>query len=287
MARTLAQIYAAIIADKDDQTSLQALVPNVDSQQQLITDMNSTSKVAVWRLLAYIVATAIWTHEVLFDLYSKEIDDKIANGIWGTARWYQTQSFLFQYGDSLVYNQVKQRYEYPVIDTAKQIIKRCSIVESQNGLLLIKVAKFAQNPIPLSQPEKAAFTSYMQKIHFAGTWFQVITGNGDLLRIQYTIVYDPIIPFAILQPKVISAINNYISNLAFDGVFRVVNLIDAIQSVEGVVDVIVPNDSVKTRLSTIAPFSVIVANHKPYYGYFRIDSTAGNTLNDTLNFITI
>ena len=112
-----------------------------------------------------------------------------------------------------------------------------------------------------------------------------MSGNGDLLRIEYTIVYNPIVPLAILQPNVYAAIENYISNLPFDGIFRVQHLYDAIQNVDGVVDIVVPSNAVKTRLSAIAQFVNIQTNHVPTYGYYKIDTTAGNTLNDTITFI--
>lgn len=287
MARKISEIYAQMVAEKDSQTSLQTLAPGQDTQQQLLNDLNSTSKVAIWRLLLYIVATAIWFHEAVWDLFRTEIENKISNGIWGTVRWYHAQVLKFQFGDTLTYNNTTHQYQYPVIDTAKKIVKRCSIVEQMNGLLLIKVAKFDSTIQPLSQAEQDALNSYIKKIRFAGTWFQVVSGNGDLLRIEYVIIYDPITPLTIVRPNVVVAIENYISNLPFDGLFRVVHLIDAIQSIEGVVDVAIPSNSVQTRLSTSANFTNIQTNHLPTYGYYKIDPTPSNTLNDTLTFIEL
>lgn len=289
MARAIAQIYEAMVADKDAQSSISDLAPTADTAQQLMTDLNSTSKVAIWRLLFYTIASAIGLHEILFDKYLQELDAKLSQGIWGTPKWYQAQSLAFQYGDTLTYDNQNYRYYYPIIDATKQIVKRCSIVENNAaGVLIFKVAKASGTTIiPLTTPEQNAFESYINKIKFAGTWIQVITGNGDLLKINYTILYDPIVPLTTVKDNVFAAINNYISNLPFDGTFRVLHLQDAIQAVEGVVDVDNQNNAVFTRLSNSANFAKINTNYIPYYGYFKIDDTAGNTLNDTINFIAI
>ena len=154
MARKVTEIYAAIVAYKDNQTFLQDLAPQQDTTQQLASDLDSTSKVAIWRLWAYTISVAIYLHELLFDLFKKEIDNKIANGIWGTIRWYQTQVFKFQFGDNLIYNPATGHYEYVIIDLSKQVIKRCAIIETINGALLFKVAKESNNILsPLPQVE--------------------------------------------------------------------------------------------------------------------------------------
>ncbi len=288
MARKVTQIYDAIIAYKDNQSFLQDLTPQNDTSQQLANDLNSDSKVAIWRLWAYTVAVAIWLHEVLWDLFKAEIEAKIANGIWGTVRWYQSEIFKFQFGDSLVYNALSGHYEYSVIDATKQIVKRCAVIESINGVLVIKVAKLNNNtPIPLLAAEETALTSYISKIKFAGTAVQIITGNGDLLRCEIEIIYDPITPVTIVAANVKSAINNYIANLDYNAQFRIIHLVDSIQKVEGVVDVIIPQNGIKTRLSAAYSYTPILAVHVPNYGYYKIDSTAGNTLDDTINYTII
>ena len=67
MARTIQQIYDAIITEKQNMTALNALQPSVDNAQTLLSDASSSSKVAAWRLLFWVVAAAIYLHEVIFD----------------------------------------------------------------------------------------------------------------------------------------------------------------------------------------------------------------------------
>lgn len=284
MARTVAEIYDAIIAYKDNQTFLQDLTPQNDTAQQLANDMNSDSKTAIWRLWAYCTAVAIYVHETLWDIAKVELNTIAANAITGTIRWYQEQVFLFQFGDSLTY--INGKYQYPVIDLTKRIVKRCAVNENQNGALLIKVAKLnGAQLLPLAATETAALQSYMSKVRFAGTPIQVISGNGDHLRLALDIYFDPIIPESIVHDNVKIAISNYTSGLTFNGVFRIIQLIDAIQTVEGVKDIFVQD--VRTRLSAAANWQPISYAHTPYYGYYQIDNSAGNTLDDTLAYYSI
>lgn len=63
MARTIQQIQQEILTAK--------------AKEPALSELNSTSKTAIWRLWTYITAFAIWTLEKIFDQHRKEIDDKI------------------------------------------------------------------------------------------------------------------------------------------------------------------------------------------------------------------
>lgn len=52
MARTLTEIYDSMNAEKQNMASLTDLAPAVNDTQTLLTDLNSPSKVAHWRLQA-------------------------------------------------------------------------------------------------------------------------------------------------------------------------------------------------------------------------------------------
>lgn len=65
MARTVEQIQNEILKAKETEASLNGL--------------NSTSKVAIWRLWVYITAFVIWTLEKIFDEYKKEVSKPYPN----------------------------------------------------------------------------------------------------------------------------------------------------------------------------------------------------------------
>jgi len=242
MARTVQEIYDAMVVEKNSNLTLSGLQPNIDSAQTLLSDLTSTSKVAIWRLLFFTMAIAIWTHEKIFDLFREEIEETGANLITGTARWYHAESFKYQHGDPLVWD--GKKYIYDTIDSSKQIIQRAAVADA-GWQLRIKVAKLDQDelPIPLDTGEKAGFENYIRQIKFAGTNTSIINENADLLHLDYLIHYDPLVLASngtlIADPAVEpvkDAINNYIQNLPFDGVLYLSELTDHVQAAEGVVN---------------------------------------------------
>tara|TARA_R110000751_G_scaffold214362_2_gene317863 strand:+ start:530 stop:835 length:306 start_codon:yes stop_codon:yes gene_type:complete len=74
MAGTISEIYDSIITEKQTMTSLNDLQPNIDSSQDLLTDLTSSSKVAVWRLWAFITAVAINVFEIIHDQHVAAIE---------------------------------------------------------------------------------------------------------------------------------------------------------------------------------------------------------------------
>ena len=276
MARTISDIYLSIVTEKNNQPTLNALQPEIDSEQQLLTDVSSPSKVADWRLWAYIVSIAIWVHENLWDLFKAEIDVKIAEAIPGTARWLRNQALLFQYGDILVWS--NNKYQYALIDSTKQIVKRCAVVDA-GGILYIKVAKLVDNiPEKLSSAELLAFTEYINKIKFAGTICSIINIDADLLKLNFTINYDPLVLKAngelinsetTIYP-VEDAINNYIAGIEWNGTFNITKCIDAIQSVVGVVDPILTSGEGKAYNGA---YAAINQNYQSTSGHMKIDPT--------------
>lgn len=285
MARTIAQIYSDIVAYKDSQAPISALAPSADTEQQLLADLNSTSKVAIWRLWAYIVAVATFTHETLWDLFRVEVQAIADSAIVGTLPWYQGMVFAFQNGDTLTYNSTTGKYGYATINTANQIVKRCSVVEQQDGVLAFKVAKLNGSglPITLTSGEQTSLALYLKKVRFAGTRFTLISGNGDILKITATIYFDGVISDATIKANVAAAVTGFIGSLPFNGQFLLSKLIDTIQAVTGVYDVVLA--SVQTKQLLADPYATITRFHIPVYGYYVIDTTAGNTLADTLTFV--
>lgn len=285
MARSIGTIYGEIVAYKDSQSAISALAPTADTEQQLLSALTSTSKVAIWRLWAYITAVAIYTHEVLWDLFRAEVQANADAAIAGTALWYRQQVFAYQHGDTLVYDPATGKYGYAALDEPAQIVKRCAVIEGLDGVVAFKVAKLSSGvPVGLSSPELTALAQYIKQIRFAGTRFTLTSGNGDIIRVQATIYYDGVVPLATITANVKAAIEAYIGALPFNGELLLSRLTDEIQEVEGVVDVVLA--SVQTKIiPTADPYTPINRRHVPVYGYYNIDTDSGNTLDDTLTFI--
>jgi len=292
-ARTISQIYDALIAEKQANTELNALQPNIDDSQTLLQDLTSTSKVAIWRLTYFVVAVGIWFFENILANHTVAIEAKRLELVTGTDRWYAEQSKLFQLGDTPVWD--GNQYNYAVEDTDKQIISfSAAITEGQ--ILIIKVAKDDGSGFPekLTTSELTSFTTYINDYKlFSGTLSTIISDDPDDLKVEANVTYDPLILNSngslISDPTsypVEDAINAYIAELDFNGVLRVTSLIDAIQSATGVKNS-VKCTLVEARKNGASTYNDILATslqeYNTYAGYLLIDSSF--TLRDNLTYI--
>ncbi len=236
MARTTTEIYNEIVTEKQNQSSLSTLIPINDTATQLLIDVSSSSKVAFWRLWAWLVAYAIHIHEGYFDNFLLEADAIAQRAEVGTPRWYQYQILNFQFGDALVF--LNQKYQYAVVDNAKKIVKRCAIIERANGTVLAKVAKINGSGVvePLNQTELNSLIGYVAKIKFAGTRLGCISQSADQVSLSYNVLFDAQYPDAVIKDAVKIAVETYIANLPFDGKLFITYVTDAIQKVSGVID---------------------------------------------------
>ena len=121
MARTIQQIFDEMIAEKETFTSLDDLVPNPDSSQTFLDDLTSASKVAIWRLMFWVVAFAIFVHEKLFDQHVIDIEARAKEIIPATTRFYVIESKKFQLGDSLIFDGEKFVFEDTTSSTASLV----------------------------------------------------------------------------------------------------------------------------------------------------------------------
>lgn len=272
MARTIPQIYDSLIAQKDTQSSLSTLQPAIDSAQQLLGDLTSTSKVSRWRLMLWIVATGIYVLEMLWDLTRKELQDIAANAIPGTTQWYANQALLFQFGYQLQY--INNKYQYSNVDTAARIVTHSACLDNA-GMVVLKVVKTVSGAYaPLSSTELAAFTSYINQIKYAGTATLIISRNADLLKIYLNVWYNPQVLDATGQLLTSStfpvedAINAYLASLPFNGRLDLSRLIDAVQLATGVVDQELVSAEAKVGVSPYVPFTV---NYTSDAGHMIID----------------
>lgn len=286
MARSISEIYDEIITEKETMASLSGLLPAPDDSQTFLQDLSSTSKVAIWRLWAWVTAVAINIHEKIFDLHKAEIEARALEIPTGTAIWYHEQALKFQFGDSLTWNGVA--YVYPTITPANQIVKLVAVVDL-SFLVRIKAAKLdgGGNPIPLTAPELSAFEGYIIQIKFAGTSTIVTSSVADDLQVDYFIKYDPLVmaPDGSLLDDpatfpVKDAINAYASSLPFNGKLTLMELTDAVQLAEGVVDVTLNTASAKFGA---LPYVAINKEYTPDAGYLVLDEGTSVFTYNTIN----
>lgn len=289
MARDIDTIYNAIITEKETFPSLDGLTPKPDDSQTFLADLTTTSKVGIWRLWYRAVAVAINVHEILFDVFEAEVEDRGDELITGTTRWYAGEALLFQNGDSLIFDAVSRKFIYDPITPANQIIERVAVIDT-GAQVRIKIAKLvALKPAPLTGPEKTAFETYLSQIKFAGTSTAVTSAIADDFKVDMFIRYDAQVLATdgslLTNPAsfpAIDAIEAFIENLPFNGVLNLTSLIDAVQLADGVLDVVLNSASAKFGL---LPYAAINKNYIPDAGHLLLDEPSSTfTYTDAQTF---
>lgn len=273
MARTISDIQSEIIAA-------------VQADSTLGAQLNSTSVTAIWRLWTYVVASAIWALEVLFDAFKAEATELVAAQKPHTLRWYQQKALDFQLGGTLV--EGGDIYDNGALSNdqivAQKIVAAAAAVED-GSVLIVKVARLSGDELqPLSVPNLAAFTAYMTEIKDAGVKLQTRSVNPDHISLEVDVYYDPtILGFdgarldGTDNTPVQSAINAFLKENPFNGVFVKSRLTDAMQAVEGV---IVPEIRLcQARRDDDPTFGAVDVFYAPFSGFLKIYDPVDLVLN--------
>lgn len=274
MARTIQEIQNEILRAKEAEPHL--------------SDLNSTSKVAIWRLWTYITAFAIWSLEKLFDTHKTEVSEALNQLKPHTARWYRNKALAFQYGFDLIADSDKFNNEGKTEDeiSNSKIVKYSAVVESETeSRLIVKIATENSGELdPISQGQKASFEAYMNEIKDAGVKITTINYLPDILKLQMKIYRDPLVldenGQSILtgEKPVETAIKEYLKQLPFDGELVLAHLIDALQKVEGVKIphlVLAESKWIDAGTNGYGDFQPIGVKTIPISGYFKMENFNG------------
>ena len=274
MARTIEQINNEIIKAKESEPALAGLT--------------STSKVAIWRLWAYITAFVIWTLEKIFDEHKREVSEALSELKPHTARWYRNKALAFQYGFNL-HSETdlfdNTGYTEDEINNSK-IVKYSAVTESETeSRLIVKIATEQGGELqPISQGQKASFEAYMNEIKDAGVKITTINYLPDILKLQMKIYRDPLVldenGQSILtgEKPVEKAIKEYFKKLPFNGELVLAHLVDALQQVEGVkIPHIILAESkwIDAGVNDYGNYQPIEVKTIPISGYFKIENFNG------------
>lgn len=279
MARTIAQIQ-------------QQMLDNITADNVLGPLLTSTSKRAIFRLLTYVMATAISILEQLMDIFSANIEATVAKGAPSTGAWLQDQIFSFQYSADApqVVQLINFAPSYPVVDASLRIITRCSVTTDLANSVIIKVAK-GEPPEALAFSELTALQSYVNVIGTDGIDYSVRSLNPDQLYVKAQIFYNGQYS-DVIAANVIQAINSFLAALPFNGQMRISNLEAAIRNVTGVTDVLLQTVVARADDTDYGSGTALVLNNQSISrlwptvaGYMIPETTAGQTLSDTLQFV--
>jgi hypothetical protein len=270
MARTINEIQNGMLTE-------------IASNEVLSVRLNSTSKVAIYRLFTYIVAGSIWVLEMLFDNHKKEIDTAIYEQKSGTPRWYRNMTLGFQFGFDLLEDSDKFDNTGFTADQieASKIIKYCSVKESiESNRLTIKVAgESGEDLIPLEGTELIALKEFLAEIKYAGVKINVVNNPADKLLLNMAIYRDVLVidenGSSIINggKPVEKAIHDYMKALPFDGELVLNDLVAKLRAVDGVNNAHIINATSSAYNPTTQEyldFMPINVKTIPIAGYFEI-----------------
>ena len=279
MARTFAVIRAAMDTAKATYTSLAALT--------------STSATSVWNSIFDVMSLSIKTHEDLWDIAQDEIEERAAEIQPGILPWYAAESLEFQYGYDLVFNRTTKLIGYEVEDDSAKIVDLAA-ADLLNGQTTIRVAQVVSGVAEkLSAPELTSFTEYWVKKRVAGTPVSIISSDPDLMKCYLNVKYNPLIldntgtliSDGTTKPIEV-AIDAFLQGFQednFAGDMRVMKLIDAVQSAQGVINVYATDIQAKRSTGTYEDVLVKAEQtYSSYAGYIAIDS--GFPLSTTITY---
>ena len=278
MARTIDQIQQEIILQKEATSELAGL---------------SNSRRASWRLWTRVIATIMATAEQLADVFKLEIETLLAKGAPSTPLWIQDQVFKLQYDatNPQVLTMDNFAPRYTTVDETLRIVTRCSVKADFSNVVNIKVAK-SDIPEPLDTSEKSALQDYVTMIGTAGINYLVFSSESDKLYIEADIYYRGQYS-AIISDSVQSAISAFLANIPFDGQLLLSDLEIAIKSVAGVKDVLFKNVFARKDDTTFSSATKLIENNTVILrgwdtiaGYIVTETTSGQTLSDSLTFIS-
>jgi hypothetical protein len=286
MSRTINEIIAEENAAQARLNELYTVITDEVNADANLNGLTSTSKTSEFNLWKYIASGMGYIQEDIWREAKAEIDSKAADVIAGTDRWLRNELLKFQYGDALLFN-TKAQYYYALIDPTKQIIKRCSVVTT-GGLTKIKVAgeDGSGNPIALTAPQLAAFSSYVNSIQWSGTNIaDPISVASDKINAPFTIYYDGTLILDDLKPIIEAAFNTYLKNIRFNGEYSVYKNQDELQRA---LEAVSPNyNDVVPGVIQIKPnggsYATVSRVYYPLSGYIEKDSAI--TFDDMFTYI--
>ena len=238
MARTTQQIFDSLVTE-----GLRLATANGNAD--MIAMFANTSKVAIWRLLFYVMAFAIMSFEVLMDAFTSNVDTQISEMKAHRLSWYRNKAKAFQDGFALLDDSDQFDPDSSSNDPeASKIIKYAAVTETtvdNKRVLLLKVATLTGTDlVPLDSTPLASFTAYMNTIKDAGVPLVIYNQVADLLKCEVNVYYDPIklkgdgmrtdgAGYPVQEAAV-----NYPLTLEFDGEFINAGFVDALQACYGV-----------------------------------------------------
>lgn len=277
-ARSLDEIFQNLLTYKDSIPELSGLTTDISDEQTLLAKLQSDSVVSKWVLELYIVAYSNWILENQLEQQITEAEEVRDTSFIGNLAWYAFMALQYQEGDVVVVDESTNFVpQYLVTDETKKIVGYCTVEESGTGVLFKLRGRDSDL---LTTPQLEGFQSYISKIKAPGVTVLISNTLGDDLKLYANVVYDGQKDASEIKTNVEAAINNYIANIEFNSYFITNKLIDAVQAVDGVIDIEI--NTLEAKIDGEVNYDTIVHKYKANAGYLKI--AADHTLNTTITY---
>ena len=263
------------------------------ASEPALSGLTSPSQTSIYNLWSFVTATAINVEENLWDNFQGNLETQIAAAPIGTDSWVNAEVFKFQYDATIpqiVTLTTGFTAQYPVIDVTKQIITRSSVKTQPSRNVLVKVAT-SNPPQALTTTQLSSLQAYLDTISFAGVQYNVVSFPSDKLLLGAQIYYNGQYGSTITGDT-LTAFNNYMANIPFDGFVINSKIEEALLAVAGVTDVVLNNVAVRPDSTPVTGTTYLIQNNleilrrSPLYaGYCINETTSGYTFADLVSFI--
>lgn len=274
MARTTREIFEAMVRDKESRAELAGLTSNSD--------------VSVWRMLLWVVAGAIHVAEQLMDAFVADVKQELTMLTPHRADWYAYKATQYVEGKTL--QPGKDVYDLSGMDEGeiarRRVVKYAAAVESSDmSVLYVKVAgeDDGGRRQPLSEESATQVAAYLDEVKDVGVRIKLINQPADQFQCVISVLYDPILSPESIQAAIERTVESYVEDLAFNGEYSNMALIDAVQKIEGVKIAEVRSAQVKVsdgvskwvdmRYTPMAGYmeaEAVVVMMKPYSAYASV-----------------
>lgn len=225
------------------------------------------SNVSLESILFFIVASAIYVLEVLFDSFRTDVDNKVSTAVLASIPWYHQICLEYQHGDELIFDEATSQFRYAAPNQSKQVVKFAACRDKGGGVLILVSGSDSKGlPVALSNDILTSFKSYLNSRKPAGIIVDIYSYNPDEIQLAVSVQYDNMVLNSdgsmISAPDIFPvevAINGYLQGIVYGGVFNKTKLIDAIQTARGVIDVRLYGVSARPETSDL--FTQVVGNN--------------------------
>lgn len=261
-----------------------------------LTEFQNSSKMSVIDAITWVTSACIWSLENIMDVFQVDVTNDLKDRVNGTPAYYTNALLKFQYGDELVMNGEGTQFHYETVDTTKRVITKAVYDEVEaegffDRQLVLKVAGGMPGAYyRLSDEMLAAARSYIQQIAFAGTHITVVSRTGDILVPRVTVCYDGSVEPDEMYELLKNALQEFVSNVEFNGAVYVTKILETFLHCDHVVDVYIDNEDTDLRGVFIASYDdddVLIVNEsgdplvrvgrkiQPNSGYLRESTGMG------------